>query len=319
LPSYVNDSKVAARVLTLLVAQSEELRIVSQLARLLPEVQVDYEYLAGVALSIMPRLAQPAQEMMLAGLFRRMGDEIARAEFLPLPVIELLRQPAAVLAVRRVGYLRILDWMLPCRVNGSASLSSKLLSLATIPAIEDMLVDGVEEISRRLAAGGRPRAGEEYAFWARAIEMAQRSNRQSVVAAAAIAVKHVFEQRSTGVEGLLRVAFPIVYHAVVNSHYNYELSRLFSFFDWDRAKTLREELVEAFVKSNWRPGDLVVTAEICGIAAKILKRLARRSEGARIFKGMKADLGSRHEAEASRALGRISEFENSPPPIYDWD
>jgi hypothetical protein len=67
--------------------------------------------------------------------------------------------------------------------------------------------------------------------------------------------------------------------AVENSR---QPSFFFSFLssqDWDKGKELRISLVDAFLRSNWAPGDLAIAANNAGILRKIVKRLHRKYKG----------------------------------------
>ncbi len=92
---------------------------------------------------------------------------------------------------------------------------------------------------------------------------------------------------------------------------------LWGFFHWDKARERRSSLVEAFMRSKWNPGDLVLAAKEPWLLRKIAKRVLNRWQGqeylARALVSIPVSAGPLREelSEILRDPRRV-EFE-------DWD
>ena len=67
-------------------------------------------------------------------------------------------------------------------------------------------------------------------------------------------------------------SFPTVHNGLKGERESVGLMHLFMLAEWDRARTLRKELVRAYMTSDWPPEDLA----IAGIKAKVLGRILKR-------------------------------------------
>src|SRR5208282_6805319 len=65
---------------------------------------------------------------------------------------------------------------------------------------------------------------------------------------------------------------------------------LFSFWDWDKGRELRETLVDKFMSGQWPPGDLALAVNDFALLKKILSRMSRRSKGHSYAHKMYSDL-----------------------------
>ena len=96
-------------------------------------------------------------------------------------------------------------------------------------------------------------------------------------------------------------------------------SLLFWSYDWDKGKDLRVALVDAFLRSDWRPGYLAFAAERAGILGKIFKRLRRRSHGDDYIAAMERDLHYWKTPEAARMRERLTSMMADPDFYEEWD
>lgn len=113
-------------------------------------------------------------------------------------------------------------------------------------------------------------------------------------------------------------AFPDVYKIAVQE------SRLPSFFSvfgsgWDKGKDLRIGLIDAFLGSSWRPGDLALAANNAGILRKTFKRLYRRSRGGDYIRSMADELASRKDASLLQLVDHLHALRSSPTFYEEWD
>jgi hypothetical protein len=119
-------------------------------------------------------------------------------------------------------------------------------------------------------------------------------------------------------------AFGDVYAAAIEK--NGRTSSIFSIFsilfgsdDWDRGKDLRISLVDAFLRSNWPPGDLAVAASNAGILRKIFKRLHRKSRGDDYIRTMLQDLSQRNDPGVSKIKEHLEALVAAPNFYEEWD
>ncbi|WP_269139693.1 hypothetical protein [Burkholderia stagnalis] len=118
--------------------------------------------------------------------------------------------------------------------------------------------------------------------WANLIQDAGNVNKQSQVAAAWAALAYTLQRQGEPVSRLIVASFPVVYDEVrIGNDPPYFFSSI-SFFDWDKCKTLRRELVRAFMNSQWPSIDLLFSAHFAGDLSAIL-RVIRRQWGGREY------------------------------------
>lgn len=97
---------------------------------------------------------------------------------------------------------------------------------------------------------------------------------------------------------LIAALFPIIYQELATSHEVPEIMKFFYFFDWDRCKTARNELVFSFMSSpSWKPGDLALTACRCRDTLKIFQRVASSYGGDKYLIKIEDDLDRLDENE----------------------
>jgi hypothetical protein len=96
-------------------------------------------------------------------------------------------------------------------------------------------------------------------------------------------------------------------------------SILFGQYNWDRGKDLRVAFIDAFLRSNWLPGDLAIAGNKAGILRKIFKRLHRRYGGDNYINSMVKDLETRNDLNASAAREQLLRMVNAPNFYEDWD
>jgi hypothetical protein len=118
---------------------------------------------------------------------------------------------------------------------------------------------------------------------------------------------------------VVRTAFPAAYQvALDDSHYTSELGPLLSYSDWDRAKSLRESLVDGFMRSEWRPGDLALVAAKTFGLRKLYKRVTRKYRGETYMDYILDDLRRRPD-DASRDVAKeLSRLINGPYFYEPW-
>jgi hypothetical protein len=89
------------------------------------------------------------------------------------------------------------------------------------------------------------------------------------------------------------------------------------FVEWDRAKSARRELVEAFLSSSWPPTDLLFAAINAGAEQAILMRLSRFPRGQQYVNQIELDSQRLAPSLQSRVAESLSNFYANP--TSEWD
>ena len=134
-------------------------------------------------------------------------------------------------------------------------------------------------------------------------------------------LRFAFDNVNLSLGAVVAEAFADVYSAAVaeNTRPSSILAVLFGSYDWDKGKDLRRNLVDAFLRSNWAPGDLAVAANNAGILRKIFKRLHRSSKGDSYIRAMSEDLSQRSDISAVRAREGLDPLVAEPDFYEEWD
>jgi hypothetical protein len=113
-----------------------------------------------------------------------------------------------------------------------------------------------------------------------------------------------FDNTGLSIGAAVAAAFYPVYRAVCDLNWTPpELSNLFGWFDWDKAKELRKGLVRAFVGSSWSPGDLALSAyEDERLLRKSVKRVLRNDNGEQYVTAMLYDLDGLGSPDVARTV-----------------
>lgn len=149
------------------------------------------------------------------------------------------------------------------------------------PVVRESIVVKIDVVARiLLERGGMDLTEAANDACAKLMFDAEDLSRNSLMDAASMLIPSLMRARHKPVSLMLSVLFPIVYRELARSGSVPEpLHLFFLFLDWDRCKTARNEIVRAFMHSNWRPGDLALTACRCGDLVKILKQIAKSYNG----------------------------------------
>ncbi|MFO0842331.1 MAG: hypothetical protein U0797_08005 [Gemmataceae bacterium] len=177
------------------------------------------------------------------------------------------------------------------------------------------------DLTRVLAARGRCAltADEANAWRSVLCRAAVESSPATQLRLCVDAVAAGFRDPRAPLGGVVAAAFPTVYRAVIHSGASPETDELFGFFDWDRAKELRKKLIESFMASAWRPGDLAIAAGGEPLLRKIVKRLRRKWRGEEYAAAVLEDLQSRSEPEAVEARSVMTKLLSDPEYDEPWD
>ena len=119
---------------------------------------------------------------------------------------------------------------------------------------------------------------------------------RAFVNASATLLPFAMRERRRPASALIAAAFPPVYRELQQERLPEILSYIFLFLDWDRCRSARRALADAFSNSEWRATDIALAAARTGDAEHILKHVAKHEKG----------------LEAIAAIER--EIDDVPPP-----
>lgn len=147
---------------------------------------------------------------------------------------------------------------------------------------------------------------------------AEKTSRKAMLDAAGWLMPSLLRARRQPVSLMIAALFPMIYRELAKADDVPDLLKFVPFYDWDRCKTARREIVDAFMSSSWRPGDLALTALRCGDVAKILRRVAKSYRGAEYLAQIENDLG-RLKDDGRRTLKRtIASIRSDRSRQFDW-
>ena len=130
-----------------------------------------------------------------------------------------------------------------------------------------------------------------------------------------------FKTTHEPVGAAVSASFYPVYRAVCDSSWlPPEVSDLFGWFEWDKAKELRKGIVRAFVSSCWNPADLALAVrEDEALLRKLVKRVLRSENGESYVTSMINNLTSRQTVASGRIALVVRELASDPNFREPWD
>ncbi|WP_263359912.1 hypothetical protein [Acidicapsa ligni] len=301
LQSLVQDELLSEKIESIL---AEDLpTTASQLARVLISGNVPVERLLRHGCRVLPLIEGGARSDLALRMLTLGLSNAGSSENIALR--ELLSASIGFLDTHRLIAMAI-PWNAPSqRVSDNVSL----LNHADVNIRTGVLAD-IEELSARLIARRHETISKELVSdWAHMLADAGSVNKHAQTNAAGNVLSFALEERNKPVGPLIVVAFPIVYAELRVGN---EAPGLFSFFfvDWDRCKTARKNIVQAFLKSNWPPTDLIQAVEPTGDLGKVFKRLTRERDGESFLERLRQDISKlpardrkRFETIISNAMG----------------
>ena len=132
---------------------------------------------------------------------------------------------------------------------------------------------------------------EGSAALARLIERTKQRDPHTYLELCSLILPYAMASRRRPASQIVVVTFPALYDELRGGRSISWFGDVFEFLDWDRCKVARNELVRAFMESNWPPADLGITAYRAGDLKRILKRVLKSAKGLayvdRIERGVK--------------------------------
>jgi hypothetical protein len=128
------------------------------------------------------------------------------------------------------------------------------------------------------------------------------------VRASTILLPLALDDRRETASPLISAAFPPVYRELARDNAFDMLSLIFVFLDWDKCKSARRRLIDAFVHSEWRISDIAIAAVRAGDPVHIMGRIAREPGGQNVLRGLIANLDQVPEEERKPIRAALKEL-----------
>ena len=112
-------------------------------------------------------------------------------------------------------------------------------------------------------------------------------------------------------------AFPTVHNGLEGEREYFGLLHMFMLSDWDRARTLRKELVRAYMESDWPPVDLAVAGLKAQALGRILKRVIKEPGGAHYLDQIEEGVKDIKKDVRGRILRKIKEARKTNRFVFE--
>lgn len=179
------------------------------------------------------------------------------------------------------------------RLGVSAEAASRnLAAFGSAPlATRGSLLAGIEEMARAIAGRHQLDISTEAAEAAGKLLWDSGSvTANGFVRASATILQSALSDRREAASPLIAASFPAVYWELTKESAFNPLSYIFVFLDWDKCKSARRRLADAFVHSEWRISDIAIAAVRARDPVRILGRIARERGGEKVLQGLSEDL-----------------------------
>lgn len=317
LQSALRDSRLRQAILTTL--RQDTPTAISQLNRILEVVALpnsEYLEIGQVLLENLP--AQGAGSIALALLTKALSVSEAQSDAI---VSKLLSSVGARLEGRQLIRMLTPPGAPPGRI------AANLLAVSNgTDELKNAVVGRIDELSSRLVVRGRENLGAPaYRVWSQLLAEAAKVNPRAQLAAATEVLPYALRHPELQVSPLIMAAFPLTYRRLQQMT-NPSPDMLTVFFALpltifagspDQAKSARRELTDAFLRSDWPPADLLLTAMTVGVEQKALKRVGRAYRGDKYIAAIEQDARRLSASDRARISKAIAVFRSKRKD--DWD
>lgn len=163
-------------------------------------------------------------------------------------------------------------------------LSRNVIAIdSTSAQIRSRFVASFDELAEALASRYElDLSAEAAASCASLLWAAQSQHPRAAVAASGRLLPQLLRSKRSPVSIVVAAAFPVVYKELAAQADVPELLKFVPFMDWDKCKSARRELVDAFLSTPvWAPEDLALTAFLCVDVDRILGRVRKAYGGSK--------------------------------------
>ncbi len=158
-------------------------------------------------------------------------------------------------------------------------------------AVRKPLLAGIEEMANAITGRHQLDISTEATDAAAALLWDSRSvTSPGFIRASAMLLPFALNDRQEAASPLIAAAFPPVYRELAKDDIFDMLKYIFVFLDWDKCKSARRRLIDAFVHSEWRVTDIAIASVRAGDPVRILGRIARERGGDKVLQGLMSEL-----------------------------
>ena len=303
------EPELASDTLDMFMGEVSEYKIAAAKMVLLPSLTLGEQVEHGLKLyahleSLERRIVgQCIASAMLSDLGGRNAKEIETGLSVVLPDIDMLRVIDDVFDVDRDGAVisRLLERMEEFTPETRSSIErcgDRIVELITGRSKFDLTADGAISLTK-LIVRTKPRATNIY------IQMCCR------------VLPFAMSGRDMPASPLIVEAFPTVHNGLEGEREYFGLLHMFLLTDWDRARTLRKELVRAYMKSAWPPVDLAVAGLKAQALGRILKRVMKEPAGGRFLDEIEEGAKGSKKDVRSKILRKIKEVRKTSTFVFE--
>jgi hypothetical protein len=148
--------------------------------------------------------------------------------------------------------------------------------------VQSILAENIDYVSQ-LFSKTLPTNSQDYIinYWTSLFEISNNHEKKQEAALATLEYAYRFDKSDPF--RLLTVAFPIVYNTFLHGRTFTQYISFVFFPDWDRCRTLRHDLVDRYIHSNWSRFGLIEVASQTGISKEIVSILKDSKNGRKII------------------------------------
>lgn len=251
-----------------------------QLIRIAGSSDLPIDRYLDIGRAVLPFLASEQRDKVFLEL---LGRALAQADPDDARVASVIEESHGIVSPRQLVHLATPNGVSTQRVAANLVLLSTVserVRRTAAAAIEDLCERLIHRYGENLGEAG-------YNAWAVLLRESGNVSPDIQLRASLPTLPFAMGKRDLPVSALIGVAFPPVYAELLRSTGDEDFKRLPAllalplsiFIDWDRAKSARHELVDAYLYSSWPPADLLLTSLAASIQSETLRRLAGTHRG----------------------------------------
>lgn len=279
LRAMLADQRTLTKTISLLKATEEsDIEILARIAGNVAMLNKDY---VDLVVSLLPKLdVKASADLIRKAIEIALPQELNNISF---DTIEKLLSAAG----ERINGGRVMLLGLQWGVSPAAA-SRNILAFDCSPTdTRRPIITAVEEMARALMSRKRLDISMEAAEVVAKLLWESRSvNVNGFFRASAMLLPLALEERREIASPLIAATFPPVYRELANDNAFDLMNLMFIFLDWDKRKSARRRLIDAFIRSEWRISDIATAAVRAGDPVRILGRIARERNGLQVLRSL---------------------------------
>ncbi|MBV1776009.1 hypothetical protein KSF73_09820 [Burkholderiaceae bacterium DAT-1] len=287
-------------------------RAATQIGRLLVTGQLNVEELLRAGNEILPYVAETIRsDLVHTMLFRGFAEGGPS-------ITPRLVDVIAVLADHVDTYQIVLAATSP-EINSNQIGENVALLGQTKGQLRHEIISHIGVLTDRLVnRRGNYLSAQAIEVWACLLAESGDVNQQAQIGAAATVLSYALRNVNGPHSPLVVAAFPVIYKQLrAEQDPPPGLFASFFFQDWDRCRTARKDIVDAYMRSSWPPADLLLAASRAGDGPRVLKRVSREYRGSQYIKAIADDLYRFPDSVRWALIQQLEIFNSDPSPFLD--